>query len=98
VDTLSVDKAYHHWFDGPLTQDDIAEIEILINTLMQELLEEDPAALAEELAKPLPDKIEAYLEIADYAETDPDLTVGPELSAALRGLLKAVNSYNRGRN
>ncbi|MCC6457293.1 MAG: hypothetical protein IT328_20230 [Caldilineaceae bacterium] len=79
----------------PLTAKDIAEIEEGINRLIYALF--PPSKDRQEvLEMNLPDKIEQYITIADYAEKQPelkDMGVGTGLREGLSNLLKAVNEY-----
>jgi hypothetical protein len=93
MDSLRPDDSFYRWFDAPLTENDIMEIEAFMNTLLRELLDDEPVVTTEELAKALPDKIQDYLDIAESVEKDANEAIGPELSEALRDLLKAVNAY-----
>ncbi|MCC6458052.1 MAG: hypothetical protein IT328_24065 [Caldilineaceae bacterium] len=82
-------------FQHPLTAEDIAEIEEGINQLICALF--PPSKEREEvLEMNLPDKIEQYISIANYAEKQPelkDMVSGTGLKEDLSDLLNAVNEY-----
>jgi hypothetical protein len=88
-------KGFGTPFQRPLTAEDIAEIEEGMNMLICDLF--PPGEKREDaLQMDLPDKIDAYIGIAEHAENDPhlkDVVAGTGLREGMCELLKAVKEY-----
>ena len=91
-----IDNPFNRRYNGPLSAEDVEEIEEKMNELVARLFADDLERLEAEIEAPLAEKIDGYISIAEYAATAPHLMDMPgiqELAPMLRELLTEVNAY-----